>query len=174
MKLIYFIDEWIEKISKILIVISLLAILFLSTLGILSRWLHIHIQWIDSFVRHLVFLSMFAGGVIATSRSSHIGIDLASKILEIKSSAFLRINVYRFITLFSSLILLWLSKAGLNFAFIEWEFSKIEFLGIHSGQLVSIIPVGLFCISFKFFKMFVESFKKDFVLPKSHTSEGSD
>jgi TRAP-type C4-dicarboxylate transport system permease small subunit len=118
-------------------------------------------MWIDPLVRHLVFLATFLGGAVATGRGTHIAIDLVSKILEVKEWHHIQVWISRIIYLFSSLILIWLFKASIDFTKVEFEFAKIEFLGISSGYLVAIIPFGVILISFRFFVLFLKSFSKE-------------
>lgn len=154
--------DWIvEKMSSYVLIASILAILFCSSLSIILRWFHINLTWIDPFVRHLVLLGTFLGGVVATGRGNHIGIDLISKILEVKGYEHARVIVNRVILLSSGIVILWLIKAGLEFTKVEMEFSKIEFWGINSGQLVAMIPIGLGLIGIRFFTLFVLSFDKN-------------
>ncbi|MDO9181503.1 MAG: TRAP transporter small permease [Bacteriovorax sp.] len=167
MKVIKNIDWAVEKFSSVLLVASILAILFCSSSTIILRWFHINLSWIDPFVRHLVLLSTFLGGVVATGRGNHIGIDLISKFLEIKGYDHAKIIVNRIILLSSAVVLIWLVKSGLDFTRVEMEFSKIEFWGISSGYLVAMIPVGLSLIAIRFFTLFILSFDKDAVLKKA-------
>ncbi|MBC7539700.1 MAG: TRAP transporter small permease subunit [Bacteriovorax sp.] len=155
------IDYGIDRFASIFLVICVLAVLFLSSGAIMLRWFHINLYWIDPFVRHTVFLSAFLGGVVATGRSNHIAIDLISKLLELRQKEQARIIIHRIVLLASSLILLWLFKASLDFMIIEMEFSKIEFWGIGSGYLVGIIPFGVALIGIRFFVLFLLSFDKD-------------
>lgn len=160
--------DWaIEKFSSVLLVASILAILFCSSGTIILRWFHINLTWIDPFVRHLVLLSTFLGGVVATGRGNHIGIDLISKFLEIKGYERGKVLVNRMILLTSGIVLIWLIKSGMDFTKVEMEFSKIEFWGIGSGYLVAMIPVGLGLIAIRFFTLFFLSFDKDAVLKKA-------
>jgi TRAP-type C4-dicarboxylate transport system permease small subunit len=161
------IDGAIEKGSSIILVASILTILFCSSGTIVLRWFHINLSWIDPFVRHLVLLSTFLGGVVATGRGNHIGIDLISKFLEIKGYDYAKIIVNRIILFSSGVILVWLIKSGIDFTKVEMEFSKIEFWGIGSGYLVSMIPIGLGLIATRFFTLFVLSFKKGTILKKT-------
>lgn len=154
--------DWaVEKFSSYILVASILAILFCSSLSIILRWFQINLSWIDPFVRHLVLLGTFLGGVIATGRGNHIGIDLISKILEVKGYDKTRIVVNRIILFSSGLVIIWLIKAGMEFAKVEMEFSKIEFWGIKSGYLVAMIPIGLGLIAIRFFTLFILSFEKN-------------
>lgn len=154
-------DNFIDKFASFFLVLCVLSILFLSAGAIILRWFHINLYWIDSFVRHTVFMSAFLGGVVATGRSNHIAIDLISKFLELKKKEHARIIIHRIILICSAVILLWLLKASIDFMRIEMEFSKEEFWGIGSGYLVGMIPVGVALIAFRFFTLFIISFDKD-------------
>ena len=161
MELIKKLDFCVDKLASWLLVVSLLAVLFLSSGAIILRWFHINLYWIDPFVRHTVFLSAFLGGVIATGRSNHIAIDLISKFLELKGKDHARMIIHRIILISSGIILLWLLKASIDFMRIEMEFSKEEFWGIGSGYLVGMIPFGVTLITIRFFTLFLLSFDKD-------------
>jgi TRAP-type C4-dicarboxylate transport system permease small subunit len=160
------IDWAVDKFSSTLLVACILSILFCSSGAIILRWFHVNLSWIDPFVRHLVLLSTFLGGVVATGRGNHIGIDLISKFLEIKGYDHAKVIVNRVILLSSAVVLVWLVKSGLDFTKVEMEFSKVEFWGIGSGYLVAMIPAGLGLIAIRFFTLFILSFDKDAVLKK--------
>jgi TRAP-type C4-dicarboxylate transport system permease small subunit len=160
MSLVKFIDQFVEKTCSHLLVASILAILFFSSFSIVLRWFHLNLGWIDPFVRHLVFLGTFLGGVIATGRGNHIGIDLITKILEVKGYHKVQHQVARVIYVFSFFVLLWLLKASIDFTKVEMEFSKPEFWGIPSGYLVAMIPVGVTLIAIRYFSLFILSFQK--------------
>lgn len=155
------IDQGIEKLTTWLLVISVLSILFLSSLNIVLRWMHLNITWVDPFVRHMVFLGAFLGGVIATGRGTHIGIDLIGKFVEAKGRHGLRKAISQFILLVSGVVLLWMIKSGIDFTKVELEFGKEEFWGIQSGQLVALIPIGLGLIALRFFILFILSFSNE-------------
>ena len=145
------IDNGIEKFSQYGLVVSLSVILFFCVLNIVLRWFDQTLFWIDPLVRHLVFVSAFLGGALATGRKQHIGIDIISKILEQKDNKKI-INILQiFIWTVCFLTLVWLTKAGIEMAKVEFEHGKESFLGIHSGVLLSIIPVGFSLIGFRFF-----------------------
>jgi TRAP-type C4-dicarboxylate transport system permease small subunit len=98
----------------------------------------------------MVFVCCFLGGSLATSQGSHIAIDVSGKIFE-------RLNLKRtnwiaekVVSIAAIVILYYLMKSGLSFVEIELEFGKISFLGIHSGELVKIIPYGFFLIGIRF------------------------
>lgn len=154
-------DDFIDRFASWLLVISVLSILFFSSMAIILRWFHVNLYWVDPFVRHTVFFATFLGGVVATGRGNHIGIDLISKFLELKKMDHARIIIHRIILLSSGIILLWLLKASIDFTGVEMEFSKEEFWGIHSGYLVAMIPFGVGLMILRFFILFLLSFDKN-------------
>lgn len=161
MKFVKMIDQYVEKFSSYLLVVSILSILFFSSLSIILRWFHINLNWIDPFIRHLVFLGTFLGGVIATGRGNHIGIDIISKFLEIKGYHKAQAHIARVINIFSFFVLLWLVKASIIFTKVEMEFSRKEFWGIDSGYLVAIIPIGVSLIAIRYLALFILSFSSE-------------
>jgi len=154
-------DSYIDKIAFYGIVISVLLMLGLTVLNIVLRWFNTSILWIDPFVRHLVFLSAFLGGVLATGKDSHIRIDLATKLCERLESPGLSIWLNRLVYLVTMLATILLSKAGYDFYKVELEFGKEAFLGIHSGFLVAIIPFGMGLISLRYFFRILLTFTKE-------------
>ena len=160
MKLLKFIDQFIDKISTWTLLVSVLLMLTLSVLAIVLRWFNLTLHWIEPFVRHLVFLSTFLGGVLATGRGTHIGIDILGKYLESINSELLYIWVRRITSLASFLTLGWLVYASYNFLLVELKYGKPVFWGIESGYLVAIIPVGFGLIAYRFFYLFVSSFER--------------
>ena len=154
-------DSYLDKIAFYGIVISVLLMLGLTVLNIVLRWFNTSILWIDPFVRHLVFLSAFLGGVLATGKDSHIRIDLATKLCERLESPGLSIWLNRLVYLVTMLATILLSKAGYDFYKVELEFGKEAFLGIHSGFLVAIIPFGMGLISLRYFFRILLTFTKE-------------
>lgn len=151
------IDFGLEKSSQFLLVLSVAVMLLLAVATIVLRWFNLSYPWLDPAVRHLVFITTFLGGVMATGRGTHIGIDILSKFFENQKRWGSLLWMKRFISLTSFLTLLWLIKASKDFALIEFEYGKEAFLGIHSGVLVSIIPVGFALIAYRFFTIFLVS-----------------
>ncbi|MBT3235109.1 MAG: TRAP transporter small permease [Bdellovibrionales bacterium] len=151
LNLLALIDRGIERTASFLLVVVVGLMLLLSVFTILLRWFEIGPMWADPLIRHLVFISIFLGGVLATGRRTHIGIDVLPRMLEQKKNYRLLGLIQRLIALVCTVTLIWLAKAGYDFSLIEMQYGKEAFLGIHSGFLVSIIPVGLIFISYRFF-----------------------
>ncbi len=149
-KLLAMIDRGIEKGASLLLILVVSLMLLLSVITIVLRWMEIGPLWADPLIRHLVFASIFLGGMLATGRRTHIGIDILPRMLEQQGKSDFLCWIQRVIAFICLVTLAWLAKAGYDFALIEMEYGKEAFLGIHSGFLVSIIPVGLILISYRF------------------------
>ena len=137
--------------------------LFFSVLTIFLRWFGQSLEFVEPFVRHLVFLSTFLGGVLATGRGTHIGIDIVGKLLESMHRKFLCSQLKRLISLASFGTLCWLVVASVHFVKMEMEFGRESFFGLSTGMLVLIIPFGFTLIAYRFFYIFVASFGADAV-----------
>lgn len=156
MKYFKVIDIFIEKITEKMLVLTVFLMLFISVFAIILRWFSASFFWIEPLVRHLVFLCAFFGGILATGAGTHIAIDIVGQYLKEKKSTHF-VNIIKTISsLVSMLTLLWLTKAGIDFCIVEFEYGKAVFWGIHSGFLVAIIPVGVFVIAIRFLVIFIE------------------
>lgn len=153
-------DFLIEKTSLYVLISSIVVMLILTLMIIVLRWMNISYLWVDPLVRHLVFLSAFLGGVLATGRKNHIAIDVFSRLLEAKGFKNLDHNIKRFVDLVSAGVLLWMTKASFDFVTMEKEYGTEIFLGLHSGTVVMIIPIGFILIAYRFFYNFISSFDK--------------
>jgi TRAP-type C4-dicarboxylate transport system permease small subunit len=153
-------DRFVGGIAFYGIVIAVVLMLSLTILNIVLRWFNTSIVWVDPMVRHLVFLSAFLGGTLATGEDNHIRIDLAAKILETKKLNKTKIWLERAVILITCIATILLAKAGLDFAKIELEFGKDVFLGIHSGYLVGIIPFGMGLLTLRFVLRLLMTFNR--------------
>ncbi len=147
-----------------------MSMLLISVMSIILRWFSLSLHWTEPLVRHLVFLSTFLGGALATGRGTHIGIDIIGKYFEAKKLDHLAIWSNRLITLSSFCTLVWLTKSSLDFMTIELKYGKPVFWGISSGYLVGIIPFGFTIIGYRFFFLFLSSFFTE----NSHSLKNSD
>jgi TRAP-type C4-dicarboxylate transport system permease small subunit len=107
-------------------------------------------MWLEPLTRHLVFLSAFLGGSLATSKRVHIRVDLLTKLVEISNSKIIKWIHHNLINLFCFITCLILTKASYDFFLVEKEYGAPAFLDIHSSWLVGIIPVGMGLISLRF------------------------
>ena len=150
MRVLVHIDRCIGKICGWALVCCVSLIIFLAILGIILRWSGMGWPWIDPLVQHLVFLSAFLGGALATEKGSHIAIDIVARWLEGKQQwGFYRLH-RKFILLICFLGLIWLIVVSCQLTSLEWEYGRARFLGIHSGILISLIPIGFILIALRF------------------------
>lgn len=133
------IDDWVDMTTKWVLAICVFFMLSLTLTNIVLRWFEHSIHWIEPLVRHLVFISAFLGGSLATGSRHNIKIDLASKI--IKEEKWNKL-LDRAVTIVTIIAVYFLIKSGIGLGKVEFEFGKPAFLGIHSGYLVSLIPIG--------------------------------
>ena len=149
MRILEQLDFIIEKITSTLLVLFVVMILFFSCGSIVLRWTHSSQLWIDPLVRHLVFFCSFLGGILATGKGTHIGIDLIGKMLESKK-LYTWVGVIKIVVSFVSVFtLIWLAISAIEFAEIELRYGKDVFWGIKSGILVSVIPVGFSLLAYR-------------------------
>ena len=144
------IDSIAELITRQVLIVCVLSMLFLSVLNIFLRWFNMTLFWVEPLVRHLVFLSAFLGGALATGKRSHIGIDVLHRWLENKKDSGLAKLILISTTSVSIGTLIWLVYAGIEFMKVELQYGRDVFWGVHSGFLVGIIPFGfgLICLRF--------------------------
>lgn len=128
-----------EKIILSSLVLAVLIMLFLTLLNIILRLFDSTLLWVEPMVRHLVFLSTFLGGAVASSKNEHIKIDIASKLIKKENAQ----KIYQIIIHgFTLIVLIYLYRSGVNFYDVEKEYASQVFLGISSSTLVAIIPFG--------------------------------
>ncbi len=74
-------DQSLESLCKQILVLSVWGMLILCLMNIICRFFHVTFLWTDPLIRHLVFLSIFLGGVLASGSRQNIAIDVFIKIL---------------------------------------------------------------------------------------------
>ena len=161
-KIIQGFDNILEKVSRWGLITSLFVILSFAVLSIVLRWMGMSPLWIEPLVRHMVFLSAFLGGSLATSKGVHIKVDILTYLVEHSKSKVLHWVHRNVIALFCFVTTLVLMKAGYDFYLVEKEFGAPSFLDIHSAYLVGIIPFGIGLIALRFLnKLLIGIFQGD-------------
>lgn len=168
MKILGLIDRAIEKSCVGVLVAAVLLMIFFSILVIALRPFSITLLWVDPFLRHLVFLSAFLGGAIATGNGTHIGIDVFSRMLESYGKHKMKNMLATFIYFISTVISLVLCKVGYDFCLVELEFGHEIFIGITSGQAVFSIPIGFALMAYRYFYLFLLSIVSPEKIIKNH------
>ena len=123
------IDNAIEKGTLYLLIGCVMVMLFLSVTNIFLRWFDMTIYWVEPLVRHLVFLSAFLGGVLATGSRKHIGIDIFQRWLEENRDSILTKLTLRLTSLVSIVTLVWLTVSSYDFVVTELKYGQPIFLG---------------------------------------------
>ena len=154
------VDTFMEKVSLYALIVSVFGMLLLTLLTIVLRWFSVTYLWMDPLIRHLVFLSTFLGGVVATGSKQHIAIDIFYRMAEQKGKERLTL-FFQFLTaLVSCITLIWLITGAIQFVNDAFKYEKVVFLGIHRGFLVSIIPFGMGLIAYRFLILSIEALMK--------------
>lgn len=152
-------ETLLDKFAFHALVISVYLMLLLTVLNIVLRWFNSNLLWIDPLVRHLVLMSAFLGGVIATGKDTHIRIDLTAKLLEKINRPSITSWAHRGIYIITMIATVALTYAGMTFTKMEMEYGKIAFLNLHSGFLTAIIPCGMALIFLRYLFKFLLSFQ---------------
>ena len=152
---------YFEKTVSFVLVTIVFSMLFFSVTAIALRWAQQSNLWIDPLVRHLVFLSAFFGGVMATGRGTHISIDILLRYLESRDIQVAIEWVRRIIFLISLFVTMWLFSASVDFMKIEFQYGKEAFLGIHTGFLVGMTPIGFGLIWMSYLFQLLLTFVKE-------------
>lgn len=149
-KVVFFLDDFLEKMAKILGVLSLLGMLFLTLFVIVMRMLGHTYLWIDPLVRHLVFFSAFFGGILATGKGGHVSIDLVGKPLE-KAERFRELKwINTVLWLVCGVVLVIVSQTSWQFVRDTLQYEGEAFLGVKRGYLVAMIPIGFSIMAYRF------------------------
>ncbi len=160
-KMLQSLDRFVNRFAFVALSISIIFMLVLTVGSIILRWFSITFVWVDPFVRHLVFLSAFLGGVIAVGKRKHIAIDIIPRLLEARGNRALKINLARVVDLTCLLVSTWLLITSINLVKVEFVYGQVGFLNIHSAFLIMIIPFGFSLIAYRFFVLFLSSFTED-------------
>ncbi|MBF0362907.1 MAG: TRAP transporter small permease [Oligoflexia bacterium] len=160
LKFFTYIDTLVYKFSLYALIVAIFTMLSLTIYAIVMRLFSITSLWIDPLVRHLVFLSAFLGGSLAIGRRQLIAIDIVAKYLESTNRLKIKLFFERIIYITCIFTLTWLIFGSFKFIRETFQYEGIDFLGIHKGFLVSIIPFGFSLMVYRFFYLFISSFKK--------------
>ena len=154
------VDRLIDRLATVGLMLALAGMIVLSCANMILRWWSTTILWAEPLVRHLVFLSAFLGGTVATGTKSHISIDILSRVLEQLGWKATQRYLERVIFVFCLVTLVWLIHASWGLVQMELKFGEVKFLGIHSAYLVGIIPCGLGLIAYRFFVLLILTFRE--------------
>lgn len=151
-------DNVLDQISKWGVILCVFLMLTLSVAVIVLRQFEITFLWIEPLVRHLVFLSTFFGGALATGNAEHIKIDILSRFLEKSNNVFLKNLVQRIVLLATAVAVYILLNSSMELMELEFEGNQVGFFDIPTGYLLGIIPVGMSLILLRIIVKFLKTF----------------
>lgn len=124
----------------------LAALVFFGCLQIVLRnFFQRGIIWADPLMRHIVLWIGCLGGVLATSKMRHIGIDALTRFLPGRAKA-VRDRIVYFATAAAAFAL---GIAALKFVLDEKAFGGTSFLDIETWKLEAILPVAFLIIAYR-------------------------
>lgn len=151
-------DDLLDNFSKWGVITCVFLMLSLSMSVIILRQFEITFLWIEPFVRHLVFLSTFFGGALATGNAEHIKIDILSRFLEKSKNHTLKGIVQRVVLLATIVAVYILLSSSVDLMKLEFEGHQVGFFGIPTGYLLGIIPFGMGLILLRLIVKFLKTF----------------
>ncbi|MCK4951541.1 MAG: TRAP transporter small permease subunit [Gammaproteobacteria bacterium] len=139
------IRAYLIKIESVIAAASLLLLLVLSMVQLLARnFFDTGFPDLDVVMRHLILFVSFMGAVLATERSTHIKIDVATAFL---SSEFCT-KLIRPLFLLSAFVCMVFCWYSIQYWLGEWEFAPVN--EKWSVPFALMIPVGFGLLAIHF------------------------
>jgi TRAP-type C4-dicarboxylate transport system permease small subunit len=130
-----------------LVALIVLAMVVLSAVQIAARNLAgSGILWIDPLLRYLTLWIGFVGGAVATREGRHIQMDVLGRLLPPRIA---RLGS-RAAQLAAAITCMILAESAYRHLAAEYAYESREFLGIPTWILLSVIPLSLGLISYRF------------------------
>ncbi|MFC1556802.1 TRAP transporter small permease [candidate division KSB1 bacterium] len=154
MKILHWIDRELSSFESFMLVLLLFLLVGLAFLQVVLRnFFNTGFIWLDPLLRHMVIWLLFLGAAQATRHKKHLNIDALTKILKKphKRIAALVINA------FSLCIVIFLAYGAWNYLLIEFETGTARIIGIERGFFITIIPLGMVLIGYRFLLHFIDT-----------------
>ena len=142
MKILHWIDRKLSSFESFMLVLLLFLLVGLAFLQVVLRnFFNTGFIWLDPLLRHMVIWLLFLGAAQATRHKKHLNIDALTKILKKphKRIAALVINA------FSLCIVIFMVYGAWNYLLIE------------RGFFITIIPLGMVLIGYRFLLHFIDT-----------------
>lgn len=128
-------------LSALLVMLALLGVFQIF----LRNFFHSGILWADPLMRHTVLWIGCLGAALATSRVSHINIDVFTRLLPAPVKPVRRFFVY----LATAAAAFALGAASLRLVLDEKEFGETAFLNVDTWMLQTVLPFAFFLIAYR-------------------------
>lgn len=140
-------DDYLVWGETALLCLLLAAMVFLACLQIVLRtFFHSGMLWVEPLLRYFVLWSGFLGAALATSRGSHIAIDLADYLVGERLKPLIKLLC----SLFSSVTAGVLTWASVLFLRSEFEFGGEALFSIPSWCWNGIFPIAFLLITVRY------------------------
>ena len=160
MSILDFVDHYLEKVEKWVIIILLSFLMIVAfTQVVLRNLFSSGFIWADILLRNSVLWIALLGASIATKERKHIAIDVVSKFFSIRQKYIIEI----IISIISIYICHLLAIASFTFLVDERMYGSILVLNIPTWYFLTIVPFAFYSIAFRFF---IRSLKRAVVLIK--------
>lgn len=144
--------DGMEKAETVLLCLLLTVLISLACLQIILRsFFSSGLVWADPLLRYLVLWSGFMGAALATSRGSHIGLDLAVYLIPEKFQPVVKVTIDLFCAITSAM----LAWASLLFIRNEMEFGGEALFNIPGWCWNLIFPMTFLVICCRYCDRFI-------------------
>jgi TRAP-type C4-dicarboxylate transport system permease small subunit len=157
MKIMYWLDERISRLEKILIATLLTAMILIAFSQIVLRnFFNTGIAWGDALVRYLVVWVGFIGAAIAAKEDKHITIDVLARWITGEGE-----STIQAISHFSSAAICGLlTWAGIKFIWFEAEMGGTAFFNLPVWVPELIIPITFGLMTLRYTLRLINGFTK--------------
>ena len=149
--------QYLHRIEDCLLVLMLLVMIVMAVAQIFLRNLFgTSIVWGDSLVRILVLWIGLAGAMIASRDGKHINIDIITRYLPKRATAWTTVAV----NIFTAFICAMTAWFGLKFVRMEYEYGANGFASVPVWVCEAIIPLAFAVIGLRYVILTVIQFKR--------------
>jgi TRAP-type C4-dicarboxylate transport system permease small subunit len=138
-----------RRLARLEVIVLSTLLVMLALLGVfqifLRNFFHSGILWADPLMRHIVLWVGCLGAALATSRMSHINIDVFTRLLPAPARPVRRFFVY----LATAAAAFVLGAASLRLVIDEKEFGETAFLNVDTWMLQTVLPFAFFLIAYR-------------------------
>ena len=140
-------ENYIAKLETYVLITGLITMIIAGTTQVILRnFFNTGLEWGDMLARSLVLWVGFVGASLATRRSKHINIEIASKFIRNPKLSKIRERIVNIIALFISTTL---AVESIIFTHAEIQNDMTDFLMIPTWVVFIIVPVSLVLISIR-------------------------
>ena len=154
MGLFHWLDYWLARLERALVVLLLTGLLGLGLLQVIERnLLASGLFWADELLQHLVLWLGFLGASLATREHRHLSIDVLSHLLPMRWQLWLG----GLVNATALVLCMLLVQASWGLVRSEYTAGTMLTFGVPAWLAQSIIPLGFGAITLRFALRLVET-----------------